>query len=292
MVWRDHEIIRCADAGVAVQLAAARDVDAVLCEQKLTPALGVELLAEIRQAHPRALRLLLCDRPDVRLLLDAVNEAEVFRIVDQPWDVAALRESALAAARAARLAPPPGAGPLPAEIAERMRRQTAVVVIESDAVSQQRLRDLLQPFYKMHFANSLERALQFMEQHETSVVVCSTAASRGELIAALKALKQAHPHMATVIIDPIGDFDRVIELVNEAQIFRLLRAPFNTALCKPYVEAALARYWAIKQQPQTAWRVVPAEPSAPERSPQRLPAQLLNRIRGLPGRLHESETRE
>jgi eukaryotic-like serine/threonine-protein kinase len=288
VLWREHDVIACADGGVAAPLALERDVDAVLCDQHVAPAQGVELLTQIREVHPRALRMLLCDRPDARLLLDAVNESEVFRIVDQPWDNAALRDAALAAMRAARLAPPISSSPLSADEGERVRRLNAVVVIESDAATQQRLRDLLQAHYKMHFANTLDRALQFMEQHETGALVCSVGPGRAELVAALKALKQAHPHMAAIVIDPLNDLDRVIELVNEAQIFRLLRRPFNPSLCRPFVDAALARYWHIKQQPQGAWRVAPAEPSPP-RATEQLPPQLLNRIRGLPGRLHESE---
>lgn len=288
VLWREHEVVACADAGVAAPLAIEHDVDAVLCDQHLAPAQGVEVLTQIREVHPRALRMLLCDRPDQRLLLDAVNEAEVFRIVDQPWNNATLRETALAAMRAARLAPPISASPLSADEAERVRRLTAVVVIESDAATQQRLRDLLQAHYKMHFANSLDRALQFMEQHETGALVCSVGSGRDELVAALKALKHAHPHMATIIIDALSDLDRVIELVNEAQIFRLLRRPFNPSLVRPYVDAALARHWHIKRQPQGAWRVAPAEAASPVRAPEQLPAQLLNRIRGLPGRLHDS----
>jgi serine/threonine-protein kinase len=291
VLWREHDVIACGDSGVAAALASERDVDAVLCDQRVPPALGVDLLRQIREVQPRALRMLLCDRPDGRLLLDAVNESEVFRVVDQPWNNQALREAALAALRAARLSPPINASPLSDEEAERVRRQTAVVVIESDAADQQRLRDLLQAHYKMHFANSLDRALQFMEQHETGALVCATGSGRRELVVALKALKQAHPHMATIIIDPLSDFDRVIELINEAQIFRLLRRPFNSALCRPYVDAALARYWHIKQQPQGAWRVAPAESASPASAPDQLPQQLLNRIRGLPGRLHDEAGR-
>ena len=55
--------------------------------------------------------------------------------------------------------------------------------------------------------------------------------------------------MATIVIDRARDVDRAIELVNEAQIFRLLRRPFNPIVCRPYVDAAMARYWRIKQQP-------------------------------------------
>jgi serine/threonine-protein kinase len=289
VLWREHEVVACADSGLAVAMAVERDVDAVLCDQRVPPALGVELLSQVREVQPRALRMLLCDRPDARLLLDAVNDCEVFRIVDQPWNIAALRDAALAALRAVRLSPPISASTLSADEAERTRRLTAVVVIESDAGSQQRLRDLLQAYYKMHFANSLDRALQFMEQHETGALICATGPGRDELVASLKALKQAHPHMATIIIDPLDDLDRAIELVNEAQIFRLLRRPFNPSLCRPFVDAALARYGHIKQQPQTAWRVAPAESASPGRAPEHLPQQLLNRIRGLPGRLHDSE---
>jgi serine/threonine-protein kinase len=289
VLWREHEVIAC-DGAAAVALAVERDVDAVLCTQRMPGALGVDLLCEVRQVQPRALRLLVSDRPDPRLLLDAVNEAEVFRLVDQPWDNAALREAALAAGRAARSAPLLTGTPLSDEDAERMRRLNAVVVVENDAATQQRLRDLLQGQYKIHFANTLDRALQFMEQHETGVLVCSTGYARAEVGAALKVLKQAHPHIATIVIDPLADSDRVIELINEAQVFRLLRRPFNPAQCRPFVDAALARHWHIKQQPQSAWRVLPSE-SAPARSTVQLPAQLLNRIRGLPGRLHEAEAR-
>lgn len=289
LVWREHEVIACSDAAAAVALATSRDVDAVLCDQRVPPALGIDLLVELRQAQPRALRLLLTDRPDARLMLEAVNDAEVFRIVDQPWDIEMLREAARAAARAARMAPPFGGSVLPEDDAERIRHGIAVVVIESDGGVQQRLRDMLQPYYKMHFAGALDRALQFMEQHETGALLCSTSAGRGDLIAALKVLKQAHPHIATIALDALGDMDRVIDLVNDAQVFRLMRWPFNAALCRPFVDAALARHWYIKQLPRSAWRVLPPE-SAPARSAVQLPGPLLNRIRGLPGRLHEGES--
>src|SRR4051794_11389752 len=68
---RDHELIVCADPEGAPASAARLDVDTVICHQRVPPASGVAVLREIRRAHPRAMRLLLCDRPDPRLLLDA-----------------------------------------------------------------------------------------------------------------------------------------------------------------------------------------------------------------------------
>jgi len=39
----------------------------------------------------------------------------------------------------------------------------------------------LQPYYKVNFANTAERALQIMEQHETGVVISETQAGRSDL---------------------------------------------------------------------------------------------------------------
>src|SRR4051794_3466636 len=88
---RQHELIVCADAEGAASTAARLDVDTVICHQRVPPASGIAVLREIRSAHARAMRLLLCDRPDPRLLLDAINEVEVFRLVDLPWSNSAMR---------------------------------------------------------------------------------------------------------------------------------------------------------------------------------------------------------
>jgi hypothetical protein len=50
----------------------------------------------------------------------------------------------------------------------------------------------------------------------------------------------------------------------------------------------MARYWRIKQNPQAAWRFA-AAPARGPRAPRQLPPGLLNRIRGLPGRLVDAD---
>jgi serine/threonine-protein kinase len=47
-----------------------------------------------------------------------------------------------------------------------------------------------------------------------------------------------------------SDSELVIELINEAQVFRLLNQPLDRALLKQHVQAALTRYQAYKQTPQ------------------------------------------
>ena len=285
---REHQVIVCADPDGAAAQAARNDVDTVICSQRVSPATGVEVLRAVKRAHARASRVLLSDRPDGRLLLEAINEVEVFRCVDLPWNNAAMRELAQAAARGARATPVLGSEPPTSDEAGDLKRHVALLVIDSDADAQQRLRDVLQPHYKMHFANEFERALVFMEQHETGALICATRVGRSDLIAPLKALKQSHPQITAIAIDAHLDVDRTIELINEAQVFRLLRRPLHPTICRQYADAAMARYWRIKQNPQAAWRFA-AAPARGPRTPKQLPAGMLNRIRGLPGRLVDAD---
>ncbi|HET7064708.1 MAG TPA: hypothetical protein VFI49_10585 [Rudaea sp.] len=285
---REHQVIVCADPDAAAALASKHDVDTVICGQRVPPVTGIDVLRAVRRGHARGMRVLLSDRPEGRLLLDAINEVEVFRCVDLPWNNAAMRELANAAARGARVTPVLGSEPPTADEAGDLKRHVALVVIDSDADAQQRLRDVLQPHYKLHFANEFERALVFMEQHETGALICATRIGRSDLVTPLKALKQSHPQITTIAIDAHLDVDLTIELINEAQVFRLLRRPLHPTICRQYADAAMARYWRIKQNPQAAWRFA-AAPARGARAPWQLTAGLINRIRGLPGRLVDAD---
>ena len=286
---RQHELIVCADPEAAPASAARLDVDTVICHQRVPPASGIAVLREIRSAHPRAMRLLLCDRPDPRLLLEAINEVEVFRLIDLPWNNDAMRGAVADAARGGRATPVLGSEPPTLDETDSLKRHVSMVVVDRDPDAQQRLRDVLQSVYKLHFAASFDRALQFMEQHETGTVVFATRSGDGGIMATLKALRRSHPQVTTIAIDGQNDTDLVLELVNEVKVFRVLRRPLQPTLCRQYADAAMARYWRIKHNPQAAWRVVAA--GAQQHPAQSLPAALLNRIRGLPGRLIENDAR-
>ena len=69
-------------------------------------------------------------------------------------------------------------------------------------------------------------------------------------MAMLKILKQENPQILTIVVTTASDSELVIELINQAQIFRFLNKPVNVRLLKGHVEAALQRYLTYKQAPQ------------------------------------------
>ena len=285
-LFRDYETFQTTNPLEAVSLAKQHDVDVVICDQRMPEKAGIDVLRDLKDAHPRALRILLTGYSDLKAVLGSVNESEVFRFVNKPWNNTELKTLVASAGTIAREAPVIVRDALPQTEHDRARTQVGVLVIEDDTTVQQRLREILQPYYKVNFANSAERALLLMEQHETGVVISETEAGRSDLTALLKALKIHHPHIATVVITERANAATAIELINEGQVYRMLIKPVRMGTCRLSVDSAIGRYWQLKQNPQAARRYVAAPPSESSASTlNKLPAALLNRIRSLPGRL-------
>lgn len=283
---REHQTWQTTQPLEAVGLAREHDVDVVICDQRMPDKAGIDVLRDIKETHPRALRILLTGYSDLKAVLGSVNESEVYRFVNKPWDNAELKALVASAGGIAREAPVIARDALPQAEHDRARSHVGVLVIEDDTAVQQRLREILQPHYKVNFASNAERALQIMEQNETGVVISETEAGRSDLTGLLKALKLHHPHIATVVVTERANAQTAIELINEGQVYRMLIKPVRMGTCRLSVDSAIGRYWQLKQNPQAARRYTAAAPSADGNSSAlRLPAALLNRIRSLPGRL-------
>ncbi|HEX6833788.1 MAG TPA: response regulator [Rudaea sp.] len=283
---REHAVFATEDPAGAQALAQEHDVDVILCDYRMADTNGIELLRTLRLSHPRALRILTASRPDARTVFDAINEGEVFRLVTKPWDNTGLRSAVSEAGRTARDAPQITFAALRGPEYDHARTQVAILVIGGETEAQQRLREILQPYYKLHFASSMERAVQIMEQHETGVIISDTQTGRSDLVAPIKALRQTHPQIGVAMLAGRIDADMAIGLVNEGQVLRVLPRPLQMGTVRLAVDTALGNYWRYKRQPQAARRVLPAlpAPNSPH-APTRLPPALLNRIHSLPGRL-------
>lgn len=283
-LFRDMDVSITTDPVEAIRWASERDIDVIVCDQRMPKMQGIEVLREVRLAHPRAMRILLTGYADLNAVLGSVNEGEVFRYINKPWDNTELRATVLQAARIARDTPAIADKPVDEFDREQARRQVGVLVIEDDPETQQRMREILQPHYQVRFVTSPERALHVLEQHETGVIISETAGQHGDFTALIKALKQYHPHIATVVVTDRANANVAIDLINEGQVFRLLLKPVRMGSCRLSVDAAVGRYWQLKQNPQAARRFA-VTPRTDAQMPSWLAGSLLQRIRLLPSRL-------
>jgi response regulator RpfG family c-di-GMP phosphodiesterase len=68
-----------------------------MTDQRMPEMTGVELLSRIKSEHPGAMRLIFTGHADIKAVIDAINQGNVFRYITKPWDpeelVEALREA-------------------------------------------------------------------------------------------------------------------------------------------------------------------------------------------------------
>jgi signal transduction histidine kinase len=61
-------------------------VDVIMTDQRMPEMSGVEFLHKVREQYPDAIRLLFTGYADIRAVIDAINQGNVYRYITKPWD--------------------------------------------------------------------------------------------------------------------------------------------------------------------------------------------------------------
>ncbi len=88
-----YRFLRATDVGEAMAILASLPVAAVICDARLPSGTGLEFLTAARARHPNAVRMLVSERPTLRLATRAINEAGVSRFLGKPCDPRALADA-------------------------------------------------------------------------------------------------------------------------------------------------------------------------------------------------------
>ncbi len=95
----DWDVTACSDPYEGMKLLASQEFDVVMSDYRMPGLSGVHLLAEALRLQPTAVRIMLSGYTDAPAMLQAVNNAELFRYLLKPWDPRELREVLFAALR-------------------------------------------------------------------------------------------------------------------------------------------------------------------------------------------------
>ena len=217
----------------------------VVSDQRMPEMTGVELLRRVKGIAPNTVRLLLTGYSDLAAIVGSVNDGEVFRFISKPWDNQEIQKIiADAAAIAFDLAATAATPPI---LPDRM--EAGVLVIEAQEEILRTVTRLIGGACPVYYAKSLDEGLNQLEMHETALIVADIASRGEEIVAAFKLLKQERPEILTIVLTEASDSELVIELINQAQIFRFINKPVNPELLRQHAQAALIRYQSFRQNP-------------------------------------------
>lgn len=80
-----YEIMKANGPKEALELLKTNDFQCIISDHKMPDIDGVEFLKLSTQTHPNAMRLLVTAYSDVKILIDAINYARIYRYIKKPY---------------------------------------------------------------------------------------------------------------------------------------------------------------------------------------------------------------
>ena len=246
-VFRNQYNVFTASSGPeAMEFMKRFNPHVVISDQRMPEMTGVEFLREVRDIAPHTVRILLTGYSDLASIVGSINDGEVFRFVSKPWDNAEIQKTiGEAAAIALELA---DMATSPVILPEKL--DCGVLVIESGQSVYRATNELIGGVCPVLHAPDIDRALAVLQEHEIAVIVADIGHSDQTSLTAFKLLKQDHPEILAIVMTEASDSELVIDLINQAQVFRFLTKPLNLKMLQQHVQAALARYQSFRKSPK------------------------------------------
>jgi serine/threonine-protein kinase len=274
-----YHVFTAENGALAIEFVKRFGIHVVVSDQRMPSMTGVELLRQVKDLSPNSVRMLLTGYSDLAAIVGSINEGEVFRFVKKPWDNTEMQKTvADAVAIAMELAAAP-----PAPVEPLRKLDASILVIDTSDALAEGLKSVLGGVAPIRLVSTPVDAVKALEAEEVAVIVADLSAGQDGLITLFKILKAEHPEILSILVTEASDSELVIELINQAQIFRFLNKPIQVRQLRHHVDSALAKYRAFKQRPDLVRGQKPVESVQAKTS--LWGARLFERIRSLPERL-------
>ncbi|WP_332747321.1 response regulator [Hydrogenophaga sp.] len=248
------DVSSATDACEGLELVCNSDFDVVISDQRMPGMTGTEFLKRVKEASPNTMRLLLTGYSEYADVLRSVNDSEVFRFLNKPWNNQHLIDTVAYAATVAREVPLPRPSN-PTSTTEidmdglRGRRTEAVLLMDEDPAIEHQLRAILGDEMLLLWARNPSDAIRLLHRHKVAVIVADTRAGYGSTLDLIRAVKRSSPNIVPMIYTTEGDGGNIGRLINEGQIFRFIAKPAGPSYVNRMIRSALQKHRDLMAQP-------------------------------------------
>lgn len=272
----NYRVLSTTDGNEALEILKREKVHALISDQRMPVMAGVDLLRQAREIAPNTMRLLLTGYSDIDAIVGSINDGEVFRYINKPWNADDIRSIVGEAAEIALGLDRPAA-PAPAQQAGSEPMSILLIDDSRDTASELSalIRESLPQNFGLEWATGVSEAMSVLEQKNVSVVVSEVRVGGEDMTPFLKTLKRFKPHIVTVVLTSFRDTAQLVGLINQGQVHRVLPKPMRKTMTLRGIQSGIDRSREIQSRPETARRHKVETPK------QEVDPGLLNRIRGL-----------
>jgi serine/threonine-protein kinase len=264
----NYDVTITTDGFEAIELMRAGKFDVIVSDQRMPKITGVEVLRHARDLSPNTVRILLTGYSDPDAIVGAINEVEVHRFLQKPWDNNEIKrvvnEAIELAVCLSQSGPPQSADVIPIPVQHSAYPATAgvppsageketVLVVASKktlftqvegALAGNKICDV-----SLAHATGVLDVFQALERTPINIVICYFDVQNETDRTFLQMLKREHPYIFVIAICDSTDSIRLIELINQAKIFRFVRTPINMTLLGRYIASAVKQAQEMRAKP-------------------------------------------
>ena len=234
----DANVLTAESGKQAIDVLKGNSVNVIVSDQRMPHMTGIEVLKRAQEISPNTTRILLTGYADLTATVGSINEGEVFRYINKPWDQDELKRTVMEAAEISTVTMESvKSKPEPASV--RPDKPACILVIDDGRESYEAVKTMFNGFYSVFSASSVEEAMQILEQQPVSIILTELKVSSDDMTDFIKALKQHHPSILTLVQTNITDAHNIIELINRGRVYRLLLKPIRHQLLKLSIERAM-----------------------------------------------------
>jgi DNA-binding NtrC family response regulator len=86
LLRRDFELHTANSGAEALEVLHKHPVHVIMTDQRMPEMTGVELLRRARGECPEAIRIVFTGYADIKAVIDAINQGQIYRYLTKPWD--------------------------------------------------------------------------------------------------------------------------------------------------------------------------------------------------------------
>ena len=269
---RQYDTTTTTDGYHALELLKKDHYQLLVSDQRMPIMAGVDLLREAKDVSPDTMRILLTGYSDLAAIIGSVNDGEVYRFLNKPWNTQEFVNTVDEAVKigielqkAANDAPPiPLPKPIEQTSEERPLKEIAkaipkpsefiatasenIIVLNGDEEILTSVRSML-PGCQILEANNYDAAIDLMLGHEIGVIISNLDDDHDSALEFFSLLKNEHPQIVSVLLANSGDSTTLIHLINHARIFRYMFKPIRTHLMTRFLNSSIEQYRKFKTSP-------------------------------------------
>lgn len=256
-----YNVLTTTDPEEVFQLCKTKTIHVLISDQRMPQMMGAQVLKQVAEISPNTMRLLLTGYSDMESIIDSVNEGEIFRYINKPWDPDDIKATVDEAVEIARNISDPG---MPELDAIPPLEEPGLLVMDEHEKCAEVVKELSRNRWDVFVAHTLEEGMEILTKQRIGVMVTEIKMNGKNISGAIKSLKKHHPSLLSIVVTSFKDNMALIDLINEGQVFRFLPKPAAKSLLDRSISSAIQRHKSMIATPELVNRHVVKESTKAE----------------------------